>query len=163
MRRRLPESPVAGLTLMPFLDLVFAFIGILIVIFALQETQRQETGRPLAIDDLVVCVEPGQATLYAGPEAEPLRYGEGQFPAMLERLGGRGQGVRNLVFALTGACFGTREAFQEDFARFTSLLQRQQGRRQVFRLAYRPLSADPEAVARLLADWRASGDADDGR
>ncbi|NEX21027.1 hypothetical protein G3480_12010 [Thiorhodococcus mannitoliphagus] len=160
MRRRLPEMPVAELNLMPFLDLVFAFIGILVVIFALQKTLEQTSGRPLAIDALVICVADGEVTLYADPKAAPARYAEQQFPALLDQLSEQGEGVRNLVFALTGACFETRQAFQDAFARFTSLLQRNQDKRLVVRLAYRPLSGRPEAVSGLLADWRTADGAD---
>lgn len=160
MRRRLPDNPVVDMSLMPFLDLVFAFIGILIVIFALQKALEQASGRPLAIDALVICVTEGEVTLHPGPTAEPMRYTEGQFPALMERLGGSGEGVRNLVFALTGACFETRQDFQNTFARFTSRLQREPDQRLVVRLAYRPLSARPEAVNELLAGWRATDGTD---
>ena len=158
MRKRPPDQPLVELNLLPFLDLVFAFIGILIVIFALQQVAQRAAGRALAIDDLVICAAEGEVMLHAGPSAAPVRYREDQFPALFATLAGRTDGgVRNLVFALTNACFGTRRVFEDEFARFTSLLHDRDGSRQVFRLAFRPLSAAPDAVARLLADWREEG------
>lgn len=158
MRRRPPEMPLLELNLLPFLDLVLAFVGILIVVFALQAPNRPETGRPLAIDDLVVCLADGAVSLHAGPDAEPIAYRETELDALLDRLASRGEGVRNLVFALTQGCFGTRRAFEDAFARFTSLLERRAERRLVFRLSFRPLSAAPEALPRLLDEWRGHGD-----
>ncbi len=157
MRRRSLDHPILELNLLPFLDLVFAFIGILIVIFALQEAANHDAGRSLAIDDLVVCVADGEVTLQAGSTGEPVRYRERQFPALFETLAGQGEGVRNLVFAFTAACFATRRAFEEDFARFTSLLHDRGQPRGVFRLAFRPLPASPDALARLVRAWREEG------
>ncbi|WP_295399547.1 hypothetical protein [uncultured Thiocystis sp.] len=157
MRRRPLDTPIVELNLLPFLDLVFAFIGILIVIFALQEAVEPDAGRALAIDDLVICVAEGDVTLYAGSTAAPVQYREAQFPALFETLAGSRAGVRNLVFALTDACFATRRRFEDEFARFTSLLKDRGEPRGVFRLAFRPLSSSPDALARLLADWREEG------
>lgn len=154
MRRRPPEMSRVDLNLLPFLDLVFAFIGILIVIFALQQVTQRAAGRSLTIDDLVLCVADGEVTLYAGSTAGPVRYREERFQELFERLAGQGGEVRNLVFALTDACFGTRRAFEDAFARFTSLLHDRAGPRRVFRLVFRPLSASPDAVSRLLTDWQ---------
>ena len=142
------------LNLLPFLDLVFAFIGILIVIFALQQIAQRAPGRPLSIDDLVICVADGEVTLHAGPTAAPVPYREEHFAALFASLSGQGGEVRNLAFAFTDACFDTRRAFEESFARFTSLLHERRGPRRVFRLVFRPLSASPEALSRLLNDWR---------
>lgn len=157
MRRFAAENPVPNLNLLPFLDLVFAVIGILIVVFALQEVATRASGRQLAIDHLVICVAEGEVALYAGPTAEPARYATRQFPALFAALADRPEaGVRNLAFALTGTCFETRRRFEEEFARFTALLHDRGERRAVFRVAYQPLSAQPDAVERLLAAWRSS-------
>ncbi|MGQ9660675.1 MAG: hypothetical protein ACUVT0_11515 [Thermochromatium sp.] len=145
-------------TLLPFLDLVLAFVGILIVVFALQAPDRPETGRPLAIDDLIVCQAEGAVTLYAGPKSEPIVYRETELDALLARLAAQDDGVRNLVFALTQDCFGTRRAFEDAFSRFTSRLDPNTTGRRVFRLSFRPLSLSPEALPRLLTEWRGHGD-----
>jgi hypothetical protein len=146
------------LNLLPFLDLVLAFVGILIVVFALQAPNRPETGRPLAIDDLIVCQADGVVTFYAGSEAEPIVYRETELDALLARLAAQGDGVRNLVFALTQDCFGTRRAFEDAFSRFTSRLDPRAETRRAFRLSFRPLSTAPEALPRLLTEWRGHGD-----
>jgi hypothetical protein len=158
MRRR-PSMPLMPeLNLLPFLDLVLAFVGILIVVFALQAPNRPETGRPLAIDDLIVCQAEGVVTLHAGPEAEPIVYRETELDALLARLAAQGDGVRNLVFALTQDCFGTRRAFEDAFSRFTSRLDPRAETRRAFRLSFRPLSTAPDALPRLLTEWRGHGD-----
>ena len=146
------------LNLLPFLDLVLAFVGILIVVFALQAPNRPETGRPLAIDDLIVCQADGAVMLHAGPEAEPVVYRETELDALLARLATQGDGVRNLVFALTQDCFGTRRAFEDAFSRFTSRLDPRAETRRAFRLSFRPLSTAPDALPRLLTEWRGHGD-----
>ena len=146
------------LNLLPFLDLVLAFVGILIVVFALQAPNRPETGRPLAIDDLIVCQADGVVTLYAEPEVEPIVYRETELDALLARLAAQGDGVRNLVFALTQDCFGTRRAFEDAFSRFTSRLDPRAETRRAFRLSFRPLSTAPDALPRLLTEWRGHGD-----
>jgi hypothetical protein len=146
------------LNLLPFLDLVLAFVGILIVVFALQAPNRPETGRPLAIDDLIVCQADGAVMLHAGPEAEPIVYRETELDALLARLAAQGDGVRNLVFALTQDCFGTRRAFEDAFSRFTSRLDPRAETRRAFRLSFRPLSTAPDALPRLLTEWRGHGD-----
>lgn len=156
MRPGSPDTPLTELRLLPFLDLVFATIGILVVIFALQETARHASGRQLAIDALILCQETDQVTLYVDPEAAPAVYRPHQFPALLETLGGAGE-VRNLVFALTADCFATRRAFEDAFARFSALPHQDRGPgRALARLAYRPLSAHPEAAEALLSSWRGS-------
>jgi hypothetical protein len=144
--------------LLPFLDLVLAFVGILIVVFSLQAPNRPETGRPLAIDDLVICQADGAVMLYAGPDAEPRLYREAELDALLTRLATQGEGVRNLVFALTQDCLGTRRAFEDTFSRFTRRLDPNAETRRAFRLSFRPLSKAPEALPRLLNEWRGHGD-----
>lgn len=151
-------SPLPELNLLPFLDLVLAFVGILIVVFALQAPQRPQTGRPLVIDDLIVCQSDGQVRLYPGPEAEPLDYRDTELDALLTQLAAHGGDTRNLVFALTGACFATRRAFESAFTRFTSRLDPRAARQQVFRLSFQPLSAAPDALPQLLGEWRGHGD-----
>lgn len=155
MRPSPADNAVVELKLLPFLDLVFATMGILVVIFALQHSALQASGRQLAIDALILCQREDQATLYADPAAAPAVYRTHQFPALLESLSGGDQGVRNLVFALTADCFATRRAFEEAFARSTALpLQERRPGRALVRLAYRPLSAQPGAAEALLSAWR---------
>ena len=158
MRRPSSMPLMPELNLLPFLDLVLAFVGILIVVFALQAPNRPETGRPLAIDDLIVCQSEGAVTFYAGPEAEPIVYRETELDALLEQLAEPGAGVRNLVFALTQDCFGTRRAFEDAFSRFTRRPGPPPETRRAFRLSFRPLSKAPEALPRLLTEWRGHGD-----
>jgi hypothetical protein len=158
MRHRPPVPLIPELNLLPFLDLVLAFVGILIVVFALQAPNQPEIGRPLDIDDLIVCQADGVVTLYAEPEAEPIIYRETELDALLARLAAQGDGVRNLVFALTQDCFGTHRAFEDAFSRFTSRLDPRAETRRVFRLSFRPLSTAPEALPRLLNAWRGHGD-----
>jgi hypothetical protein len=157
MRRPHLAAPLPRLTLLPFLDLVLAFVGILLVIFALQAPDRPQSGRPLVIDDLLVCQAAGRVSLHTGPEAAPVIYDERDFDALLARLADQDGETRNLVFALTGDCFATQRAFEHAFSRWSSRLDAPGAPRRTFRLAFQPLSTAPEALPNLLAAWREHG------
>ena len=119
----------------------------------LRNTRSKQIGVLKARGEDVAAV-----TLHAGPEAEPIVYRETELDALLARLAAQGDGVRNLVFALTQDCFGTRRAFEDAFSRFTSRLDPRAQTRRAFRLSFRPLSSAPEALPRLLTEWRGHGD-----
>ncbi|QIK37071.1 hypothetical protein GWK36_02580 [Caldichromatium japonicum] len=158
MRTRNPESPAPALNLLPFLDLVLSFIGILLVIYALQIPDPPQSGRPLAVDLLAICQRDGEVWLYSGPDAAPRVYPETELGGLFEAVSIHAAGTRNLVFAFSHDCLATRSAFEEAFGRFTQRLQPAAPGRAVMRLSLRPLAADPEAVARLLEAWRGHGD-----
>ncbi len=154
MRHRPANGLAVEMNLLPFLDLICSTIGIFIVVFALQEVTASASGRQLAIDYLVVCSTDQEVTFHSAPTAEPTRFTQRQFPALFAQLAQRQDGIRNLVFAFTSACFDTRRAFEEGFAEFTALLHDRRDRQAVFRLAFRPLSTQTGAVEQLLAAWR---------
>jgi hypothetical protein len=156
-------TALPSLSLLPFLDIIFATIGIFIVVFALQQIVTQASGRQLTVDHLVICADGQTVTFYPGPTREPVMFTSRQFPALMNDLAESAGGVRNLVFAFTGACFEARRTFEEEFAKMTALFHARQADRAdqtVFRLAFQPLSAQPGAVERLLAAWR-GGSSDD--
>lgn len=158
-------AALPSLSLLPFLDIIFATIGIFIVVFALQKIVPQASGRQLTVDHLVICTDERTVSFYPGPTREPATFTSRQFPALMNSLAESAGGVRNLVFAFTGACFETRRTFEEEFAKMTALFHAQQAKRAdqtIFRLAFQPLSAQPGAVERLLAAWR-SGSSDDAK
>lgn len=157
MRRHTLSPLIPELNLLPFLDLVLAFVGILIVVFALQAPERLQTGRPLVIDDLLVCQEEGLVRLHTGPEAVPIAFRDTEFDALLVKLAAQDGETRNLVFALTRDCFATRSAFDKAFTRWTSRLDPRTTTRRTFRLSFQPLSTAPEALPRLLSEWRGHG------
>lgn len=154
MRHRPINGFAVEMNLLPFLDLICSTIGIFIVVFALQEVAASASGRQLAIDYLVVCPTEQEVTFYSAPTAEPAGFTQQQFPALFARLAQRQDGIRNLVFAFTSACFDTRRAFEEEFAEFTALLHDRRDSQAIFRLAFRPLSTQPGAVEQLLTAWR---------
>ena len=55
-------TALPSLSLLPFLDIIFATIGIFIVVFALQQIVTQASGRQLTVDHLVICAD-GQLSL----------------------------------------------------------------------------------------------------
>lgn len=156
MRRWPLEASSPGLAFMPFLDIVFAVIGILVVVFALRDSQPRATGRPLAIDYLILCQEDARVQLYLSPEQAPEHYGPQQFPALFERLTQADPGLRSLVFAHTGRCFSTRHRFEQAFARHNSLLRQDRTASAVaLRLNFYPLSmTGSTSAAALLERWR---------
>lgn len=154
MRYRPTDSFSAGMNLLPFLDLICSTIGIFIVVFALQEVAASTSGRQLNTDYLVICTAEQTVVFYASPTVEPVKFAEEQLSDLFATLSRQGGGVRNLAFAFTSACFGTRRTFEEKFAEFTALLHDRHDNRLLFRLAFRPLSAQVGAVEQLLAVWR---------
>lgn len=151
-----PAEAEPGLPLWPFFDLIVAVIGILILVFALNQAIEGALGRQLAIDDLIVCARDGTVAHYADPEAEPVDVSARQVPDLLESLTTQAGGPRNLIFAVTANCFETRRLFEEAVARLNARLHGPDAERAVFRVAFRPLSSEPGATERLLADWRAA-------
>ena len=152
--RRNAASFFPGLTLLPFLDIIFSMIGIFIVVFALQKIISSEAGRLPQVDFIVVCAEDRMVNLYTQAETAPRPFSRLQFPELFTFLSQQ-QGVKNLVFAFTRDCFNTQAIFDREFNRFTALLGSQSvADTTVFRLSFRPLSTRPTAIAELLAIWR---------
>ncbi|MBK1648341.1 hypothetical protein [Rhabdochromatium marinum] len=160
MRSWPAEASPPAFAFMPFLDIVLAVIGILIVVFVLRDTQTQRAGRPLAMDHLILCQQDAQLALYLDPDPEraPQTYGPQQIPALFDALATAGTGVRSLVFAHSGQCFATRHRFEQAFARHNSLLRGDKPTSAgVLRLNYHPLSDDPASASALLERWRGAG------
>ena len=159
--RRHAASFIPGLTLLPFLDIIFSMIGIFIVVFALQEMVSSEAGRLPQVDFIVVCAEDRMVSLYSQAEIQPKPFSRLQFPELFTFLSQQ-QGIKNLVFAFTRDCFNTQAIFDREFNTFTALLGNQSiGDKTVFRLTFRPLSSRPTAITELLAAWRGAGSADE--
>lgn len=154
MRHLPPHSPFAVLNLLPFLDIIFATTGVFIVVFALQEIADKASIRQLTVDHLAICTDGQTVMLYPDPVSEPASFTAHQLPALLNTLADQPGGVHNLTFAFTGTCFNTRRRFEEEFARMTALFHERQVGKTLFRLAFQPLSMQPEAVEQLLAVWR---------
>ena len=152
--RRVLVPVTQGISLLPFLDIIFSLIGIFIVVFALQQIIESQSARLAAVDTLITCGDGRNFDLYADPGAEPVRFERTGLGALFGQLAAV-PGVKNLVFAFSSACFNERDRFQREFARFSDLLgQRPGAEKPSFRLVYRPLSSSPEAVADLLGRWR---------
>ena len=152
--RRVSIPLTQGISLLPFLDIIFSLIGIFIVVFALQEIVESRSDRLAAVDTLITCTDGRSFDLYTDPGTEPMRFERTGLGALFEQLTAA-PGVKNLVFAFSSACFNERDRFQREFARFSDLLgQRRDTEKPSFRLVYRPLSSAPEAVADLLERWR---------
>jgi len=154
------------LPLLPFLDIVFAVIGIFIVVFAVHDSRAPTRRAALGIDALVLCQRDGQVSLYAAPDAPPRVYADTQFANLLDDLTATPAGVKNLVFALTGDCFNTQSQFLDAFARHSALprgaspphdparTDDSAAPRALFRLSFYPLAPQPTAAEALVARWR---------
>ena len=59
------------LTLMPFLDILFATIGVFVVVFALQSKIESEAARKDSADMMIICTDPTDLMLYRAPDADP--------------------------------------------------------------------------------------------
>ena len=154
--RRVLVPVTQGISLLPFLDIIFSLIGIFIVVFALQQVVESQSARLAAVDSLITCTDGRGFDLYADPKATPVRFQRTGLDALFDQLA-TAPGVKNLVFAFSSVCFNERDRFQREFARFSDLLgQRPDAEKPSFRLIYRPLPSAPEAVADLLGNWRES-------
>lgn len=141
-----------SLTLLPFLDIIVSLIGIFIVVFALQEVVESQAGRQAATDHLLICTDGNVFLLYSLTDPKPQSFDLLQTAALFETLAAQ-PGIRNLTVALSGNCFAARDLLAQTFEQFLQT-RRDNERRPTLRLNYRPLSARPEAVAELLAQWR---------
>ncbi len=152
MTARRVEPPLFRLTLLPFLDIIMSLIGIFVVVFALQEGVENRAGRLAVTDYLVICRDPEELALYLTPENEPQIYSSLDQAALIDTVAAY-PAKRNLSFAFTGACFATRDLFAAAFDRYNETRGGDRSR-PAFRLSYRPLPGQPEAVAELVAAWR---------
>ena len=150
------RSAVPPVMMLPFLDIVFATIGIFVMVFALQEIVEQTAKRQLAVDHLVTCTDGDELHLRLAPDADPLRFDRRRLAEMLDLLGREHEGIRNVTFAFGAACFELRRLFVAELGRFLSALPRDRdaGGRAAFRVSYRPLGAAPDAEAMLVARWQ---------
>ncbi len=158
MSLKTSDPLVPRLSLLPFLDLVWSFVGILVVIFALQSPNPPHSGRPLAVDLLAICQRDGEVWLYRDPQAAPRLYPDPELGRLLEDLAIPVEGTRNLVFAFSRDCLTTRRLFEESFGHFTTRTRPEAPNRAVVRLVLRPLAASPQAAEQLVEAWRGHGD-----
>ena len=155
LRSRRAVAPVAALTMLPFLDIVFSTIGVFVIVFVLQELVHRDGNRWPTIDRLLVCTSDWELALYPTPNAKLLAFTVPQLSLVFEALTTEGEGIHNLVFAFTRDCIGLRQRFEGEFAKFTALRRSQRDRPEAaWRLTFRPLSGHPEAVEHLLGAWR---------
>lgn len=144
------------MTMLPFLDIIFATIGIFVLVFALQEIIEQTTSRQLAVDHLVTCTDGEALRLRLEPNTAPLDFDRHGLTGLVDLLGREEDGIRNVTFAFTAACFELRRLFVTELARFLSALprDREAGGRAAFRVSYRPLGAAPDAESALIDRWQ---------
>ena len=140
-----------GFQLLPFLDIVFAMVGIFLVVFVLQSLYEEPRAGLAGVDELIVC-EGGRALrLYSAPDADPVEIPAARVREIFQYLPER-QRVSNLSFALGADCFAARRGFERAFEEFSGRLQREGAATR--RLNFRPLGSHPDAVTALLARWR---------
>ncbi len=158
MRSRKAEQPITGLSLLPFLDIIFSSIGIFIIVFVLQNSISNTRSHALAVDALVICTSDHQVDFYPDRHAKPVHFNDVQISLLFDSLVRQDGHIRNLVFAFTRNCFESRWRFENEFSKFTALFYERQNEKVTFHLAFRPLSTQPDAVLDLLAMWRGEGD-----
>ena len=145
------RAPGQGFQLLPFLDLVFALMGIFLVVFVLQSVYEEPRAGLAGVDELIVCEDGQRLALYTDPQSAPLAIPAPQLREIFQHLPG-GESVRNLSFAFSADCFATKRGFQRAFGEFSQ----QPGRagRATRRLNFRPLGSEAGAAQGLLARWR---------
>src|SRR5690606_4790504 len=92
------------LTLMPFLDVVTATIGVFLLIFAVQVIQAVVENRQLQPDQIIVCSEAENWSLFTGPRAAEQRFERWEKDRMLETIIASSNGITNVVLAIGPEC-----------------------------------------------------------
>jgi len=154
-RRAATRSTGTGLELLPLLDLLFATIGILIVVMLVQRIASVEVGRSYATDAVLACEGRAEATLYAAPDAAGQRV-KLNIDALTSALAGIARKAQvNVLVGIAAACASDYDLFDRVARRLA------QERNQLFRFAFVPMEPPQETLDRILRAWR--GEASDGR
>lgn len=155
-RRTGTAAPEAGggLQLLPLLDLLFATIGILIVVMLVQRIASVEVGRPYATDAMLACTGETAAVLHPGPGAEPipLDLTEDSLSRALARVSEKAR--VNVLVGLAASCASRYNVFERVSQRLSA------ERRQLFRFSYVPMEPPEETLDGILREWR--GEPPDG-
>lgn len=153
-RLRRGAGGAMSLSLMPFLDVVFATIGIFVLIFAVQVLARTPQPRQPVPFALVACTDAKGFVYFAAPDAPPERWERWRADALVGVIAERAKGVANVLFAVGADCIAPRRDFMEAFQAASARLSGDpEGARPLLRLTQWPLSSKPEAVATLVARW----------
>ncbi|MCB9948362.1 MAG: hypothetical protein H6842_11110 [Rhodospirillaceae bacterium] len=147
------------LLLLPFLDIVFSTIGIIVVFIAVHITRSERPFYPPDTDHIAVCVEPSSIDLYVSRQTDPVAISVDQITEVIETVAAEATGVTNMVFAFNESCFGLRRALHASYRNAIRLQEDveaadAQTAMPVFRLRDWPLESDTAAADRLIARWR---------
>lgn len=82
-------------------DILFATIGIFVIVFALQDIDPPVTLLPAPYDAIAVCGTDRVTTLYRDPKTEPERFGPRDIRTGLAEALSKGG---RILIAITGAC-----------------------------------------------------------
>lgn len=154
-RRLGRASGSTGLSLLPFLDVVFATIGIFLLIFAIQVLARVPEIRHPAPAAIVVCADANRLVYFASPDTEPTTFERWQASELVALIADQAAGVANVLLAVGGEC-GARRHFEDAFRDAAArLADDPDGARPLLRLTQVPLSSAEDAIATLIVRWGA--------
>ncbi|WP_089718568.1 hypothetical protein [Candidatus Entotheonella palauensis] len=146
---------ITSLNLLPFLDIIFATIGIFIIVFAFQEIVEHQQGKLPPVDHFVFCTSDEAVQVFMSPTASPQGFSRRDIRDFFQMLEAASGGVRNIVFAFDANCFNLQLRFVQQFDRYTAKrAEDTQGRPTAFQLSLQPLEDKPEAVEAVLQQRR---------
>lgn len=149
------EEDTLALNLLPFLDIIFATIGIFIIVFAFQEIVERQQGKLPRVDHFVFCTSDEAVQVFMSPSASPLSFSRRDIRDFFKTLEEVSGGVRNIVFAFDANCFSLQLTFVRQFDHYTAKwAEDAQGNPTALHLSLQPLEDKPEAVEAVLQQWR---------
>ena len=152
VHRRAASISMFGDGLLPLLDILFATIGILIVIMVIRNPGSEQHGISHKVDLLLACNDGKAWVLYSDPKTEGIRYPSSEMNSLYDVLGGYPK--LNLLVAIGSACFKMKAQFMDSFeSRRMTESKPEKGHLKLVRVAFMPLSDSPESITRLRDRW----------
>lgn len=155
---RMTGSP--RIILLPFLDIIFSTIGI-IVVFLAQFIIRQERPQFLhETDHLIICSEIDHATLYLSRTLPAIDISSTEFADIIPQISDTTTGVTNLVFAFDEDCLQLRNVFHTHYREAIRIAESEEstGPTTLFRLRDWPLGSHPSAATELENRWKGASE-----
>ncbi len=153
-KRPLASGNAAEMTLLPFLDIIFASIGIFLLIFALRSLVVAEAPRQLEAHHVILCDNAAEIRHYPGADAAPMALRRHELAATLEAIARAEGPAANLVFAFTAICENVYRDLQRDYRAAMTIAGEQETNMRAIRMQLWPLASDDGADAAFLARWR---------
>lgn len=150
-RRGTPQLlPSKGM--LPLLDILFATIGILIVIMVVRSPDNKQTGIAYSVDALLICTDGVHWSFYQKPSLPPISFPGNDMDALFSKLGNYPK--LNLLVAFSAKCFRMKDNFTNRFEAARAMSSKSlETTLRLARVVFMPLEDSPQAVQNLINRW----------